>query len=91
MYNKEHKRCLFFVSKIDIIWSDQRTPEFNFEQVIKSFLVRNISLFWFIALFTDEWLYVIIMARTRFSVNLHSIVAQMSRNFLLETGAICKF
>ena len=34
------------------------------------------------------WLYVIIMSRTRFRVNLHSIVAWMSRKSLLETGAI---
>ena len=31
-------------------------------------------------------LYVIVMPRTRFSVNLHSIVAWMSRNSLLEAG-----
>ena len=32
MCNKEHKRCLFIVSKIDIIWSNRRTPEFiNFQ------------------------------------------------------------
>ena len=34
------------------------------------------------------WLYVIIMLHTRFRVNLHSIVAWMSRHSLLETGAI---
>ena len=34
------------------------------------------------------WLFVIIMSRTRFRVNLHSIVAWMSRNSFLETGAI---
>ena len=34
------------------------------------------------------WLYVIIMSRTRLRVNLHSIVARMSRNSLLETWAI---
>ena len=33
-------------------------------------------------------LYVIIMSRTRFRVNLHSIVAWMSRNSSLETSAI---
>ena len=32
------------------------------------------------------WLYVLIMSRTRFRVNPHSIVAWMSRNFLLEAG-----
>ena len=31
-------------------------------------------------------LYVIIMSRTRFRVNPHSIVARMSRNSLLEAG-----
>ena len=34
-----------------------------------------------------EWLYVIIMSRTRFRVNPHSIVAWMSRNSLLKAGA----
>ena len=33
------------------------------------------------------WLYVLIMSRTCFIVNPHSIVARMSRNSLLETGA----
>ena len=36
----------------------------------------------------EEQLYVIIMSRTRFRVNPHSIVTWMSRNALLETGAI---
>ena len=35
-------------------------------------------------------LYVLIMSRTRFRVNPYSIVAWKSRNFLLETGAICE-
>ena len=34
------------------------------------------------------WLYVLIMSRTRFKVNPPSIVAWMSRNSLLEIGAI---
>ena len=33
------------------------------------------------------WLYVLIMSRTRFRVNPHSVVAWMSRNSLLEAGA----
>ena len=33
------------------------------------------------------WLYVLIMSRTRFRVNPHSMVVWMSRNSLLETGA----
>ena len=35
------------------------------------------------------WVYVI-MSRTRFRVNVHSIVVWMSRNSLLETGAIAE-
>ena len=35
-----------------------------------------------------QWLYVLIMSCTRFRVNLHYIVAWMSRNALLETGAV---
>ena len=34
-----------------------------------------------------KWLYIIIMSRTRFRVNLYSIVAWMSRNSLLKTDA----
>ena len=34
------------------------------------------------------WLYDIIMSRTSFRVNLHRIVAWMSRNSLREAGAI---
>ena len=34
------------------------------------------------------WLYLHIMSRTHFRVNLHSIFAWMSRNSLLETGVI---
>ena len=33
------------------------------------------------------WLYVVIMSRTRFRVHPHPIVARMSRNSFLETGA----
>ena len=33
------------------------------------------------------WLYVLVMSRTRFRVNPHSIVVWMSRNSLLEAGA----
>ena len=36
-----------------------------------------------------RWLYVVMMSRTRFRVNPHSIVTWMSRNSLLETGAKC--
>ena len=35
-----------------------------------------------------NWLYVILMSHMRFRVSLQSIVASMSRNSLLETGAI---
>ena len=34
-----------------------------------------------------DWLYVVVMSRTRFRVNPHSIVVWMSRNSLLEAGA----
>ena len=34
------------------------------------------------------WLDVLIMPRTRFRVNLHSIVERMSRNFLRKTDVI---
>ena len=35
----------------------------------------------------SNWLYVPDLSRTRFRMNPHSIVAWMSRNFLLEAGA----
>ena len=34
-------------------------------------------------------LYVLVMSHRRFRVNLHSVVALMSRNSLLKTDAIC--
>ena len=37
---------------------------------------------------TEIWLFVLIMSRTHFGVNPHSIVAWMSRNSLLETDAM---
>ena len=53
---EDWNRCLFVLSKIDILWSSRRTREFinvNFEQVIEPFLVFNIySYQWLIALFT---------------------------------------
>ena len=35
----------------------------------------------------ESWLYVLVMSRTRFRVNLHSIIVRMSRNSLLAAGA----
>ena len=32
------------------------------------------------------WLYLLVMSRTRFRVDPHTIIAQMSRNYLLEAG-----
>ena len=37
-----------------------------------------------------SWLYVLIMSRTCFRVNLHSTIPWISRNALLKTGAISK-
>ena len=39
MCNKEHKRCLFFVSKIDITWSNRRTSEFINYQLSTSYKI----------------------------------------------------
>ena len=39
----------------------------------------------------SNWLYVLTMSFTRFRVNSHSIVVWMSRNSLLERGAISEF
>ena len=36
------------------------------------------------------WVYVLVMSRTHFRVNTHSIFAWMSRNPLLETGAVSR-
>ena len=41
----------------------------------------------FIFCYIKDWLYVLVVLRTRFRVNPHSIVAWMSRNSLLEAGA----
>ena len=48
--------------------------------------MSTLRLLPFLSYYSD--LCVIIMSRTRFSVNLQSIVAWMSRNSLLETGMI---
>ena len=61
----------------------------------KPWLFEKMVFFLFLSCFlllnyTNQWsarLYALIMSRTRFSVNLHSIVAWMSRNSLLKTGA----
>ena len=50
---------------------------------LDTFLYTNTILF--------NWLYILIMSHTHFRVNLYSIVAWMSRNSLLETGAKFKW
>ena len=55
---------------------------------ILNHLVKLIELFCEYLSVWCIWLYVIIMSRTRFRVNLHSTVAWMSRQSLIETGAI---
>ena len=50
--SKDCNRCLFVVSKIDILWSSWRTASslnINFEQVIKPFLVLNIYFTFFLS------------------------------------------
>ena len=48
-------------------------------------LLRKKSL----SIFTENlWLYVLVMSRTHFRVNPHSIFAWMSRDSLLETSVI---
>ena len=43
--------------------------------------------YWYLQLW-QAWLNVLIMSRTRSRVNLHSIVAWMSKKSLLKTGAL---
>ena len=47
--------------------------------------LRSLKLLWAMLC-----LHIIIVSRTRFRVNLHSVVTWMSRNPLLQTGAISK-
>ena len=50
--SKDCNRCLFIVSKIDILWSSRRTREFinhYFEQVIEPSLVLNIYFTFFLS------------------------------------------
>ena len=55
MQNKtKQERCLFNVSKVDIVWFSKTKAEFicyYFEQVMKSFLVWNIKF-----IFLYQWL-----------------------------------
>ena len=86
--SKDCKRCLFIVTKTDIIWSSWKTPEFINYQIwttYKTFLSLKYLFHFFLS---NGCLYVIIMSRPRFRVNLHSIVAWMSRNSFFETGTI---
>ena len=46
--SKYSNRCLFIVSKLDIIWSSWKTRELNFKQVF-SFLVWNIYFTFFLS------------------------------------------
>ena len=65
-------------------------PIFWFQNLTKShfFTLSNFwAIFWASQICSYfSWLHVIIMSRTRFRVNPHSIVAWMSRNSLLEAG-----
>ena len=99
MCNKEHRRCLFIVSKIDIIWSYRGTPEFINYQFWASYKIF-LSLKYLFHFF--GWLHFFIKVvksdytllswqALRFRVNLHCIIAWISRSSLLETGAIFKF
>ena len=51
------KQCLFFISKIGIIWSSQTILLIiNFDQVIKSFLVWNIYFTFFLPVVDSNFL-----------------------------------
>ena len=92
--------CIPLFKVILVIYPFHCFPEIFLAQLHN--IGQNISqLFYFLAqfLFTTnemeldhyqnqgQWLYVLVMSRTRFRVNPHSIVAWMSRNSLLEAGA----
>ena len=58
---------------------------------ISLYLSKPLSFLILISVSTHlNWLYVIIMSRTHFGVNQHSVVAWMSGNSLRETGVISK-
>ena len=71
-----------------LLWRDCEKYLFLFTSYAKqnSLEVKKLSIVWK----KDCRLYVIIMLRTRVKVNLHFIVAWMSRNALLETDATSK-
>ena len=85
--NFSHKGCQIIVS---LQCSDNHTSFWKLQPDCNCFSIGNLMSA-VAALFsanTYQRLYVLIMSRTHFRVNLHSIFAWMSRNSLLETGAI---
>ena len=79
-----HKHFPHFVV-LKIALFDERYEEHKSLFKLDGCLLKSINLC--SANILPKWLYVLIMSRTRFRVNPHSIVAWISRNSLLETGA----
>ena len=75
---------VFLVVKMTMSHQNQ-----NLQKKFKTFPKIMINIFWYCytAQHIFHWLYVLVMSRTRFRVNRHSIVPWMSRNSLLEAGA----
>ena len=93
--NKEHKRCLLIVYKLDIIWSNRRTPEFINYQLWTSYKIfRSLKyLFHFFGWLLDfsKSNCMLLSWHVRSSEKIYSLVTWMSRNSLLETVSISKF
>ena len=96
--SKDCNRCLFILSKIDMLWSTRRTREFiniNFEQAIEPFLVFNIY-FTFSLSVVDYTFYkstikgncILLLCRARVRSSCQELFCKKSilRNFAKFTG-----
>ena len=76
--------CIYYqIGYISIHWLRLRLCY----RILCSMFSKSTLLFDFIKRKRINWLNILVMSRTRFRGNPHSIVAWMSRNSLLEAGA----
>ena len=85
-------RPVYFNSTIKTVTNHKFSLEDAFQEIL--YMIDNWineGSRWIVELMESQYinfsLYVLAMSRTRFRVNPHSVVAWMSRNFLLEAGA----
>ena len=91
--SKDCNRCLFVVSKIDILWSSWRTASslnINFEQVIKPFLVLNIYFTFFLSV-ADSTFYKSVINSNCTLLLCHVRVRSSSQEVFCKKGVLRNF